>query len=204
MIERKDLIRAGIGALTALAFFSSVSLGQTGDNTLSAEQRADGWELLFDGETTTGWTGDWEVADGVLRRAAGGMGSARTEELFTDFQLSLDFYIDEGVNSGVFVRCPVGRGGPRACYELNIFDDHPEGYFTGSIVNIAPPVERVPTVGQWNTFDILVRENRIVLTVNGIRTLDIEDDRFPGPGQISLQHSGDGALMFRNIMIKRL
>ena len=201
---RARCTRACAAMLAGLVFLPVASLCQTNANTLSSEQLADGWELLFDGETTAGWTGDWEAVDGVLQRAGGGMGSARTEASFTDFHLSLEFYIEEDVNSGVFVRCPEGRGGPRACYELNIFDDHPDGYYTGSIVNVAAPLERVQTVGQWNTYDILVQGNRIVLTVNGVRTVDIEDGRFPGPGQISLQHSGDGALMFRNMRIKRL
>lgn len=90
------------------------------DNTLTAEEQAAGWRLLWDGKTTTGWrsakaedfpTKGWEIKDGVLSvLATGGAESAAggdiiTRERFSQFELVLDFKITPGANSGIKYFC---------------------------------------------------------------------------------------------------
>jgi hypothetical protein len=90
------------------------------DNTLTAEEQAAGWRLLWDGKTTTGWrsakaenfpTKGWEIKDGVLSvLATGGAEAAAggdiiTRERFSHFELVLDFKITPGANSGIKYFC---------------------------------------------------------------------------------------------------
>ena len=90
------------------------------DNTLTAEEQAAGWRLLWDGKTTTGWrsakaenfpTKGWEIKDGVLSvLATGGAEAAAggdiiTRERFSQFELVLDFKITPGANSGIKYFC---------------------------------------------------------------------------------------------------
>ncbi|MEO8125808.1 MAG: DUF1080 domain-containing protein [Bryobacteraceae bacterium] len=89
------------------------SLAQSPDaNQLTAEERASGWELLFDGKTTKGWRspgserfpdGYWVVEDGLLRGAAVGNRATdlMTTGVYRDFELRFDWKIAPGGNSGV-------------------------------------------------------------------------------------------------------
>ena len=94
-------------------------------NKLSAQELADGWILLFDGETMFGWqansNANWHVADGVLAVSEGEPGLLGTTSPFGDFALKLDFRRQEKTNSGVFLRTAVKPTDPTVdCYELNI------------------------------------------------------------------------------------
>lgn len=119
-------------------------------NTLSELEKEQGWQLLFDGETTDGWrkvyeeefpSEGWIVEDGVLGveasdgERAGGAGSIVTEQQFSDFELQLEVKLTEGANSGIkyyvvenpdfFEGDPAGRG---IGLEFQILDDanHPD------------------------------------------------------------------------------
>ncbi len=85
-------------------------------NTLTGAEKAAGWRLLWDGETTTGWrkpkTDDfpskgWEIGDGVLTVLPSGGGESTnggdiiTKDRFSVFDLRVDFKITKGANSGI-------------------------------------------------------------------------------------------------------
>ena len=123
-------------------------------NTLTAQEKADGWRLLWDGKTTEGWRGakadafpskGWEIQDGVLTvLATGGAESAAggdivTKERFSEFELVADFRITPGANSGIKYFCqpnldPITGTGAKAAtgsaigLEFQILDDerHPD------------------------------------------------------------------------------
>lgn len=125
----------------------------TAPNTLTAEEQAAGWRLLWDGSTTAGWRGaksdafpdkGWTMAGGVLTVLAGNDESAAggdivTRERYSRFELLVDFAITEGANSGIKYLCEpsldtsTGRavpGGDGAAIglEFQILDDarHPD------------------------------------------------------------------------------
>ena len=93
-----------------------------GVNQLSAHEQADGWQLLFDGETFAGWRGlgydtvptaHWQIVDGMIRkipdsavpRQADGQpavgGDLMTADTFGDFELRWEWKISRAGNSGV-------------------------------------------------------------------------------------------------------
>ncbi len=160
---------------------------------------------LFNGETLTGWstTDDfsWRVEQGAIVAAGSGEGYLQSDAEFTDFTLSLEFWVDATTNSGVFIRCQDrSRIHPDSCYELNIWDRHPrQEARTGAIVFRAmPPLAQVDTVGRWNRMQVTVRGRSLELAINGEVTARLEDAALPG-GFIALQHAENGVVKFRNI-----
>ena len=79
-------------------------------NPLTAEEQAEGWHLLFDGQTLGGWhgygqsrhPGGWQVADGALHLPAGaGGGDIVSDAAFGDFELRLEWKVAPCGNSGI-------------------------------------------------------------------------------------------------------
>src|SRR5215469_6561469 len=123
-------------------------------NTLTEQEKQEGWRLLWDGKTTTGWRSavadtfppeGWEIRDGVLMVTNNNGAESQhggdiiTTERYSDFELKVDFKITPGCNSGIkiFVQPGIGpitgSGGKAAVgsaigLEYQILDDlrHPD------------------------------------------------------------------------------
>jgi sugar phosphate isomerase/epimerase len=130
-----------------MAFFAIFTQGaKSQDNTLSSEEIAGGWKLLWDGKTTEGWKGakiatfptkGWSIQKGVLRvsptngaESANG-GDIVTTQKYRNFILKVDFKITKGANSGIkyFVNPDLNKGeGSAIGCEFQILDDnnHPD------------------------------------------------------------------------------
>ncbi len=195
-------------------------------NTLTAEERKEGFELLFDGKTLDkfvippGQEKVWRVVNGVIRNESAAPGATvLTREDFANYVLKAEFRAHPNVNSAIMLRQgrPQPRGGAPADlvgYELQIRDklltDRTGGsYLTGSIVNVqnAPDGTRI-LPGQWNTFDVTIDGDHIVVLYNGKKVVDVRDARRRS-GAIGLQsaHPEDPAgafVEFRNLKVKRL
>ena len=177
-------------------------------NRVTADEATAGWVLIFDGTSLTGWAprldGQWEVADGTISAVPdAGRGFMATTAHYADFQLTIDFWIDDTANSGVFLRCPAeGAISQGNAFEVNIFDPHTT-WPTGSINEVAK-IQTVPqTAGKWNTFEITADGDHLVVQLNGQTTVDARSDRNQS-GPIALQYNGAGQVRFRNIKIKTL
>ena len=89
--------------------FSSQSFAEDKVNQLSEAEKRGGWTLLFDGKTTNGWrnyraekiSGGWVVRDGAIERVEKNAGDIVTSEQYENFELSLEYRISRGGNSGV-------------------------------------------------------------------------------------------------------
>ena len=165
------------------------------------------WTTMFDGKSLNGWNivGDanWEVVDGVIQ-ANKGTGFLVTPAPYTNFQITLDFWVTDDANSGVFIRCedPKNIGAANA-YEVNIFDKRPDqSYRTGGIVDVAKPASVVMTGGKWNSFDITARGTKLTVLLNGMKMVDVDDTKHPR-GPIALQY-GAGTVKFRNVRVRTL
>ena len=165
------------------------------------------WTTMFDGKSLNGWSivGDanWEVVDGVIQ-ANKGTGFLVTPAPYTNFQITLDFWVTDDANSGVFIRCedPKNIGAANA-YEVNIFDKRPDQSFrTGGIVDVAKPASVVMTGGKWNSFDITARGTKLTVVLNGMKMVDVDDAKH-ARGPIALQY-GAGTVKFRNVRVRTL
>ena len=175
--------------LSACVSQQSVSYELVPFNTLSAQEQAEGWRLLFDGTTTQGWRGygkpdlpaGWSVVNGELTRTGTG-GDIITTEKFRDFELALDWKIAPGGNSGVFIRAVEGLnaiyyGAP----EMQVLDDaaHADGKspLTSAGSNFALHPARpgvVKPANEWNHARLVVVGNHVEHWLNGVKLVDYE------------------------------
>jgi len=115
-------------------------------NSLTDQEKASGWKLLWDGKTSSGWRGanadkfpegGWEMKDGVLTVLESGGGESTnggdivTNELYTNFELSLEFMLSQGANSGIKYNVTGGQNkgqGSAIGLEYQLLDDaeHPD------------------------------------------------------------------------------
>ena len=158
-----------------------VSIGVIGFQPMSdANTQAGVWTTLFDGSSLDGWhvLGDanWELADGAVQ-AGSGSGFLVTEDSYEDFELTLEFWVDEPANSGIFIRCADPQSvRDTNSYEVNIYDTRADQtYRTGGIVHIAAPTSVINAGGRWNSYEIAAQGTRLWT----YRTLSLPMDRSP-------------------------
>jgi hypothetical protein len=176
-------------------------------------QAGGGWVTLFDGKSLDNWTqigdADWKLADGVVV-ADKGNGFLVSKDAYTDFQIRVEFWVNDEANSGVFIRCedPTKVVGANA-YEVNIYDQRPDpSYGTGAIVNVAK-VDPMPKAGgKWNTYEITAKGSHFVAVLNGVKTAEGDDAKHKS-GHIALQYGTTkvkdaGIVKFRKVEIKPL
>ena len=186
---------------------------------------------LFNGSDLSGFktiNGDlnaWGVVDGEIRVIHPGRGGwLRTGKMYRDFELSLDFIIPEGGNSGVGLRC-TSMGDPAFTgFEVQIFDSHGKGVGreqAGAVYNAIPPAtQAINPAGEWNSYRIRVEGDTLNVWLNDEwvqqdQKLDdrgiFRNDSQPLPlnerattGYIAFQDHGEGGLRLRNIRVADL
>lgn len=203
-----------------------------------------GFKPLFDGETTKGWhtygkttAGTaWKVEDGVLffdpAAAKDGQGGDLVTDLeYTNFHLKLEWKVAPNANSGIIFYVNEDLKKFPNTYstglEMQILDN--EGHADGKITKhragdlydlIKSSSEPVKPVGEWNTAEVVCKNGKLSLVLNGVIIVEtkIWDDNFKAliagskfatwadfgtfqTGRIALQDHGE-KVWFRNIMIK--
>jgi len=175
-------------------------------NTLTQKEAAEGWLLLFDGESTFGWTSEgkaqWRVADGVLIGDAGGPGWLRSNAAFADYILRCDYRTGAEGNSGLFLRSAQEGLPHETGYELQIFNQHPQ-FPTGSLVNHIAARKVEPKPGQWHSYEVRAEGDRFVVRLDGRQVLDGRDSK-SRIGHLGLQYNEGRPIEFRNIKVKPL
>lgn len=191
------------GRLVALAFLSigaaacasqqqnsSSETTMTGAmNQLSAQERADGWRLLFDGRDMSAWrvyqgqsmSNGWFVRDGLMMKS-GETDDIVTRDQFGDFELALDWRLSRGGNAGIFYR---GLETDPKIYwtapEYQLLDDpnHGDGRnrltSAGAAYGLYPaPAGVVRPAGEWNSARIVARGAHVEHWLNGVKTAEYE------------------------------
>ncbi len=176
----------------------------TKDNTLTASEKADGWQLLWDGKTSQGWRGaklatfpanGWTMENGILKVLRGNGGESTnggdivTTRKYKNFILSVDFKITEGANSGIkyFVDPDMNKGAGSAIgCEFQILDDerHPDAKLgvkgnrkLGSLYDLIPaPAEKPFDINSFNTAVVIVRDRHVEHWLNGVKLLEYNRD----------------------------
>ncbi|MBL8237982.1 MAG: DUF1080 domain-containing protein [Bryobacterales bacterium] len=176
-------------------------------NALGSKDIAEGWLMLFDGETTWGWTAEggakWKAAGGTLNSDGAESGWLRTTTQFADYVLKLEFQTAADGNSGVFLRAKKGAEPHKTGYELQIFDAHPK-FPTGGIVEHAAPLRKARINPQrWHEFEIVTLGSRILVKLDGKKVVDLNDTKSLN-GYIGLQVNKNKPIQFRNIRLRPL
>jgi hypothetical protein len=176
------------GALAAGASMQAPPDSDRPPNTLTAEERAAGWRLLFDGRTLEGWRGykrdapqGWAVEDGTIARTGPG-GDIMTVEQFGSFELALEWKISPGGNSGIFYRgTEQGVHIWESAPEMQVLDNtkHPDGKTAvtsaGANYGLHPPARDVTRpVGEWNQVRLVVNGPHVEHWLNGVKVVEYE------------------------------
>ncbi len=189
-----------------------------------------GWKPLFNGKDLEGWvpigSAVWRAENGEIAGGQDGdpkrAGVLATKEMYQDFELSLDFLIDEHgkYNSGVYLRNDPGSTG-QAAYQVNIGRAAAGEYCGGVVIRKGRGIDwlskgdekdaiRKPLA--WNTLRILAKGPHLVVDLNGVNIVDVVDPAPPPrslqKGVIALQTYGAeghaGFVKFRNLKIREL
>ncbi len=144
----------------------------------------------------------WKFSDtDLIGEVIDGEGFVITKQKYDNFILELQFNPDSTINSGVFIRCDKQEINPTQCYELNIWDMHPDqDNRTGAIVTRQAPLVLIETINKWNTYRIKAEKNHIQAWINGTLTAEMKDAALFN-GYIGLQAWGTGKIRFRNVNI---
>jgi hypothetical protein len=167
-------------------------------NQLSPGERKMGWTLLWDGRSANGWRSakggafpakGWTIADGALSVSGGG-GDIATATPFRDFELSIDYRLTPGANSGIKYRNAPGAGSIGLEYQLLDDARHPDAKMgrdgnrtlaalydmipPRNLLDPANPGKRINPPGEWNRAVIVVRGNHVEHWLNGFKMVEFE------------------------------
>ena len=233
-------MKKGLYSLILLTLMTNITYAQS-LNTLSTKEKKEGYVLLFDGLSLKGWTASsglqvpatWEVKNGCIKTVKGGKGAnIITVGEYSDFDLSVDFNIEPGCNSGIKYFYTKYETGGDLGIEYQIIDDKlgedtkQANHLCGSFYDVLAPDEskkKVNVSGTWNTIRIISSGKKVEHWLNGVKILEfsrgekgyieaVAKSKFNKTvpafgmvekGHILLQEHG-GVVSFKNIKIKTL
>lgn len=209
------------------------------DNTLTAAEKKAGWKLLFDGRSLSGWRtykdrpGSWQVKDGELICPTGAQQYADliTTDQYENFELTLDWKISKGANSGIMYHVLETHDVPYATGpEYQLVDDNGyEGKLedwqkSGSDYAMhAPTKAAARPPGEYNHTKIIFNNGHVEHWLNGEKVAnfdawtpewdklrvaskwkDYPDYGKSKTGYIAFQGDHKGGVWFKNIKIRKL
>lgn len=197
-------IRIKTKGIQPTAFPNGIYVVNLNKNTLTDYEKKDGWRLLFDGKTSKGWIGaykktfpekGWKIGNGTItvlssqgKESANG-GDIVTADQFSAFDLSFQFKLSPGGNSGVkyFVTLSENNTGSAIGLEYQVLDDslHPDAKLgiagnrtMASLYDLIKANKQsrfIHQPGEWNTGRIIVYpNNHVEHYLNGIKVLEYE------------------------------
>lgn len=165
----------------------------SGQNSLTKQEKKDGWMLLFDGKSLKGWHNflsksigsAWSVQDGAIhlnKTVKKDGGDIVTDGDFENFELTLEWKIAPCGNSGIMFNVVesseyryVWQTGP----EMQVLDNtcHPdakiEKHRAGNLYDlIASPTESVKPANEWNLVRIVSNKGRVEFWLNGVKQVE--------------------------------
>jgi hypothetical protein len=195
---------------------------------------------LFDGKTTDGWhsylktgPGAWKVVDGTIQLdpKAEGQGDLITDKEYENYELSLDWKIAEGGNSGIILGVhedPSFGATYLTGIEMQILDDQKAednkkaNHLAGSLYDMEAPAHAAKPAGEWNKVKIKKLNGHLTFWLNGAKVIDtqigspewiamLDKSKFKTwkgfaaypKGHIALQDHG-AVVSFKDIKIKEL
>ncbi|MBN8575786.1 MAG: DUF1080 domain-containing protein [Cytophagales bacterium] len=187
----KRSIKMRVGAILIVSVFAFGAQAQ--HNTLTSKEKKEGWQLLFDGKTTTGWHSyksdkagaAWKISDDALfldtanKEEKGG--DLVTDKEFENYELYLEWKIQPCGNSGVIFNVQesdeykyVWLTGP----EMQVLDNecHPDAkiikHRAGDLYDlISCSKETVKPAGEWNVARLVANKGKYEFWLNGVKTV---------------------------------
>lgn len=223
-------------------FLNLLAITALSHSVFAQNQSAKQQQILFDGKTTQGWhtylksdaTPAWAVVDGTLQLnpKAEGQGDLVTDQEYENFELSLEWNISEGGNSGIIFGVhedPAFRATYDTGIEMQVLDNKnaednkKANHLAGSLYDLKAPAKDVAKpAGEWNAVKLRKQNGYLTFWQNGVKIIEtqmgsaewqtmVENSKFKTwknfakypKGRIALQDHGH-EVSFRNIKIKQL
>ncbi|NJL74929.1 MAG: DUF1080 domain-containing protein [Saprospiraceae bacterium] len=163
---------------------------------MTATEQSEGWELLFDGTSTSLWRGynrdtlpiTWQAQDGKFSLLPGeGSGDIITKEKYSNFEFQTDFMLTDSANSGIlyFVKEEADKTIWQNAPEYQLLDDatyiqmygaeQMKKHLTGDNYDLqSAPASYLKPIGTWNTAKIVVNNGKVTHYLNGNKTIEYE------------------------------
>lgn len=211
-------------ALTALALAATAHAADM--NTLTAEEKAAGWQLLFDGKTLEGWRasdapGSFSVKDDAIvvrgpRSHLFYVGPVQQGD-FRNFEFKADVLTFPKANSGVYFHTRwQAVGWPSLGYEVQVNNSHSDLSRTGGLWGVQDFPKVIASDGGWFTLTVRVEGKHVTTFVGTEKTADYTEEspivrkkgleqRYLASGTFALQgHDPESEVHFRNIKVRVL
>jgi hypothetical protein len=218
---KPTLVAAALAAALTTAHAADMTL-----NTLTAEEKAAGWQLLFDGKSLDGWRasdkpGTFSVKDGVIvthgpRSHLFYVGPVQQAD-FKNFELKVDVMTFPKANSGVYFHTKWQEvGWPELGYEVQVNNSHSDPSRTGGLWGVQDFPRVIAPDGGWFTLTTRVEGKRVTTRINGELVADYTEEsppvrkqglekRYLASGTFALQgHDPESETHFRNIKVRVL
>ena len=188
----KKITLHAMGVVLAVLFTGNLQA----QNTLTEEEKKDGFVLLFDGKTSDGWRGykkdvfpdRWLVEEGTIHfnpKAEGSRGDIIFDKMFSNFHLKIEWKIAEAGNSGIFY---LGAENDKfgAIYatapEMQVLDNakHPDAKLgkdgnrkAGSLYDLIPAnPQNFKGAGEWNSAEVIIKDGHVIHKQNGVKVVE--------------------------------
>lgn len=178
------------------AFLLATSANAQNTNTLTAKEKAQGFELLFDGKALSPdiWhekaIAGYPIEDGVIVCRKGG--NLLTKKAYGDFILRLEFKLPPGGNNGVGIRvADVNKDAAYNAMEIQVLDNFADKHkslqpyqYHGSIYGVVPAKRNAEKndyqkpLGEWNYQEIIAKGSNIKVILNGETIVDADISEF--------------------------
>ncbi|MBL9144475.1 MAG: DUF1080 domain-containing protein [Verrucomicrobiaceae bacterium] len=171
-------------------------IGAEEANKELASRNADGFVELVNGKDLSNWQGavdSYEVKDGAITCKPGKGGDLLTKDEYENFTIRTEFKLPKAGNNGIALRTPLGGHSASDGLELQVIDS--DGYnekmaaagkkglepyqYHGSLYHcVGAKHGYLRPVGEWNFEEIEVQGQKIKVTLNGTKILDVDIDTF--------------------------
>ena len=220
MIKRRLVL-----ALALVASTSAIA-ADNAPNTLTAAEKADDWQLLFDGKSLDNWKasdapGTFSLQDGQIvvkgpRSHLFYLGPVANHD-FKNFELRIDLLTKPSANSGVYFHTLwQEKGWPSKGYEVQVNNSHSDPSRTGGLWGVVDYPQVTAPDDVWQTLSIRVEGMHVVTRINGKLIVDYTqeanpkrekglEERLIKSGTFALQgHDPGSETHYRNIKVKVL
>lgn len=176
-----------IATLFLLSSVVTTTLAQ--DNTLSTQEKAEGWSLLFDGKTMSHWRNfkqqglndGWVIDSGAMKLTKAGAGDIITKDKYTDFEFTIDWKVSEGGNSGILLLADEqGDHVYSHAPEVQILDNEKahdnkiDTHLAGSLYDmVAVHKSAQKPAGEWNTTRVHLKDGLLQVWQNDVMTTNL-------------------------------
>ena len=198
-MNRRRVCGALAAALVAPAFGETMN---DGGNTLTEQEKAQGWQRLFDGRSLDGW------------RASDAPGGVNHD--FRNFELKLEVKTFPKANSGVYFHTEwQEKGWPNKGYEVQVNNSHDDPSRTGGLWGVKDVMQVAVPDGRWFTLTIKVQDKHVTTLIDDQLIVDYTEEPNPprekglekrliGSGTFALQgHDPGSEVWYRRLRVRK-